>query len=326
MTKREKLDIIEKIHECGVSTMAIKRATHSIIEQIYGVIPPRPDHLAVDMIGCDESFACGDARLTELEMIMDIGDAAVAMPLRGLIPNSFTPCPAIISLSLDSAIPNRYLPAEELVERGYAIFNLDVNAFSSNNADFRSGAAHRVCGSRKKKCAPGKIALWAWAARVVTDYVCKLDEIDKSAIALCGHGMLAEAAILMAAEDDRITYVIANGLTSNLRIRGELGYLFTPEYDGTADRIGTLIEACAHKVLLIGTAADEPFADVEEDLGLLKRHCPNKLPDTDATAIPLVVEGEIHYHARGGGEYFSRKDWNLYLDFIDKKCGRKAAF
>jgi hypothetical protein len=36
-------------------------------------------------------------------------------------------------------------------------------------------------------------------------------------------------------------------------------------------------------------------------------------------AKSVLQEGDTSYHVRHGLHYLSREDWNIYMDFIDKK-------
>ena len=50
------------------------------------------------------------------------------------------------------------------------------------------------------------------------------------------------------------------------------------------------------------------------DLGLKGFICENRLPKVG----DIYHEGNIGFHLRAGLHYFSREDWNIYMDFIDK--------
>lgn len=287
-------------------------------EAIYGRLPDRPDHLDVDLIGRDNGFAGGYAALNNIQLVLEVNEMAIGLPIHSVIPKTDLPCPAIIHLGYEDAIPNRFLPAEEIIERGYAIFNINVNDVSPISPDFKSGAAARISLSRRKSNAPGKLCLWAWAARVVVDYVCKLDNIDKESIIIAGHGICGEAAMICAESDERIRYVIANEVIQRGNHSTDTPYLFSPSYAGgdTEDRIKMLIAACVDKYILLGAAAGAPLADSAGDRELI----------AELISENALSENKIHYHSRRGTEYFSRKDWSLFLDFIDDKSGNKPSF
>ena len=56
----------------------------------------------------------------------------------------------------------------------------------------------------------GKLAVWAWSASRIMDYLVDLEEIDGKRIAVAGHSRLGKAALLCGAMDDRFSMVISN--------------------------------------------------------------------------------------------------------------------
>jgi hypothetical protein len=57
---------------------------------------------------------------------------------------------------------------------------------------------------------------------------------------------------------------------------------------------------------MLGSARDRFFADESADR-------------------EIIAESGImdfHYHSRGGLEYFSREDWNKYLNYLDVKSAK----
>ena len=82
---------------------------------------------------------------------------------------------------------------------------------SSDDNDFKSGIAKNLVKSRRKNTAPGKIAIWAWAAMRVMDYVETLgDVIDLDNVAIIGHSRLGKTTLLTAAFDERVKFACAN--------------------------------------------------------------------------------------------------------------------
>ena len=92
--------------------------------EIYGNLPKRPDHLEVRIIETDKSFTAGKAFLYTLEFTVTFGDTVNTFKVKSAVPNRPKRSPAIIYLSDSDAIPNKYLPAEEILDRGYALFVL----------------------------------------------------------------------------------------------------------------------------------------------------------------------------------------------------------
>lgn len=182
----------------------------AISDKIYGEIPPRPMHLSYLTKSCNPRYAAGKARLSEIEIIMDFGEKEAVLPIKAIIPNKDAPCSAIVFLSREESVPSEFLPAEEIIDRGYAIINLCIDKVSGAGSSAKTGIEKYISSSRRKRNAAGRIALWAWAAMRAVDYLCDRDIVDKSSIIIAGHGISAECALLCGAFDERISCVIAN--------------------------------------------------------------------------------------------------------------------
>lgn len=317
--------------------------------RIYGEIPPRPIHLSCAVECSDTEFAAGKATMRGQILILDLGERKITLPFTSVIPNCGSGCPAIINFTTERGIPNKYLPAEELVDRGYAIFSLCMDDVSGNDGNFKSGLCSHIARSRKRKSSAGKLAVWAWAIMRVVDYVCDLECIDKSAVIVAGHGICARAAMLAAGFDERIGYVIANGASSypvpyscerpqsGITVR-DFPHLYCPAFaeDPFGDEYFCLLSLLAPRCILIGSAEDGEHFEPEEEYGYLislskEYYLPCGLTGLDRhkdipTAPLHTGGGEISYHIRSGADYFSREDWNIYLDFIDAKFGKNQDF
>ncbi len=294
------------------------KARSAISGKIYGEIPPRPLHLSYGTKSSDVGFAAGKARLTEIEINLDFGEKEAVLPIKAIIPNKDAPCPAIVFLSLEEGVPSKFLPAEEIIDRGYAIINLCVDSVSGVDGDFKSGIGKYIAKSRRKKNAAGKIAIWAWSAMRAVDYLCDRDVVDKDRIIVAGHGISAESALLCGAFNERISCVIANEpFADDFRSASGREYLYCPAFadEPRADGIGLLVGLCRGKKILIGSACDRACADSNYESDLLQKI---GVPEVDMSEPCMTESATMHYHRRGGGEYFSREDWKYYLDFIEK--------
>ena len=316
-----------------------------LAEKIYGEIPKRPIHLDYTVKTADGGFAAGKATLAEYEILMELSDRTISMPMTAVIPNGRNNIPAIISLTDKSGVPNKYLPAEEIIDRGYAIFQIQVDDIACNNADFKAKICGQIARSRKRRAAPGKIAVWAFGIMRATDTVCDLEVIDKDAICVCGHGIFARAGMLAAAFDKRISYVIANGIASypmpysnkipksGITVR-DFPYMYCPAFidEPIGDEISLLLSVIAPRKVMIGYAEDGVCCDFEAEYRRIYKiseefYKPQGLSGIGKakeipTAEGIIQGGEISCHLRQGLDYFSREDWNIYLDFIDSKISK----
>ncbi len=284
----------------------------SAIESIYGEMPKRPEHLSIKTESCDPNFAAGKATFKKQALIIDLGEGEATLSFTAIVPNTEEPYPAIVNLGFESNVPNRFLPAEEIIDRGYGIFHLSIEDISENSGNFKSGIASAIARSRRKKSAPGKLTVYAWAMARTLESLINYKGIDKENIILCGHGICAVSALIAANYESNANFVIANdpfasfGGLSKSHLASQMAHLFCPAYadNPTDDPIKQLFTSCKSKHILIGSAMEKPFFDSEYEKGI-----------TDSANQNL--QGKLFYYTRGGGEYFGRYDWNKYLDYID---------
>ena len=294
-----------------------KRLYKTAFDKVYGIIPDRPKHLQLKFISEDRHFAAGDATLREFRLIFDFGTKKRYIHIRAAVPNREGNHPVIVFLSDNSNIPGKYLPAEDIIKRGYAIVLLDCTELTPDSADFKKGACAGVFGSRRKKNAPGKLAIWAWGAMRVIDSLQEIKNIDSSKITIAAHSKLGQAALISAAADERINCVIANDCINlgspvgKAEICEAMPYLFCPRYaelistSEAPDGYRTLLELCSDKIILIGSTDDDPCSS----------------PDLELEAINALVKSgipkeRIFLRIRRGSHYLSVDDWKAYLDFI----------
>lgn len=166
------------------------------------------------------------------------------------------------------------------------------------------------------------------------DYAHNVEEIDNEGIILAGHGIFGRAAALAAAYDNRASFVIANGLGSypppysdkipqtGMTVR-DCPYLYSPSFinDPYGDEYYALLQGCQHVKLMLGSACDgygsNQSYEVEAIFSVTSDACAKE--NKEILTAPFCLEiGNISYHMRFGSDYFSREDWNIYLDFVDK--------
>ena len=312
----------------------------------YGEIPKRPDHLSAEQERPRDNFCAGKATLQKIDLICTVGERKFSFPILAAIPKRNIPCPAFVHISHHNSIPNEHLPIEEIIDRGYAVLSFCYTDVAENGANFTKMCAPFLCESRRRKSAPGKIALWAWAAMRIMDYIETNPLLDKSNVAVIGHEKLGAAALLAGGFDERFKYVISNesGCCGAALSRGKRGetpewiadvnrYLMCPEW---AKRVQARAEMdldqnflaalCVPRHLMIGSAELDLWSDPESEFltfasvmdayrlyGTVCEGC-----DEMPRAKTVLDTGRALYHIRCGERYLSREDWNVYMDCIDK--------
>ena len=313
----------------------------------YGKIPPKPEHMDVDVISTYDRFARGLAERKNLKLTFTNGIDEFSFPAVSVIPKKKGKHPAFIYIDFEGGDANKYMPTEEIVERGFALFTFSYKNATSDDKRFKNGVAKYLAKSRREPDAPGKIALWAWCAMRVMDYVETLGMIDLDHVAVIGHSRLGKTALLTGGYDTRFKYVISNdsGCAGAAIERGKIGetysrisevfpYWFCPAFNKDAAKKTDfpfdqhfLMSLTAPRELIIGSAIEDTWADpTSEFLGAASLEDvyaifgKKGLVHTDEVPSPRSVldEGSVSYYVREGTHYLSRHDWNTYMDIIKK--------
>lgn len=324
-----------------------------IQKEIYGYLPPAPDHLTVKLCGEEDArFLAGFATCYTLDFQCEIDGKIATFPVTQIMPKKEGKIPVFVCINFGTDIVHKYLPLEEIIHRGYGIFIIKYQDVAKDSADFRFGMAPYLCKSRRALAAPGKIAMWAWSAMRVMDYILLRDNIDHDHVAVIGHSRLGKTALLAGAMDERFRYVISNdsGCTGAALSRDKEGesiaqitdrfpFWFCPRYLRYAGKEREmpfdqhyLLSLIAPRHLMVGSAEEDLWAGPKNEfLGAVAAneayalYGMKGLVHNDAFPDPDTVldEGDCLYHYRRGTHYLSRLDWNAYMDFIDKKRNQK---
>lgn len=318
-----------------------------LAEKEYGKIPPKPDKFSVKEVSCDDVFCAGKAPLRKLTMHCTLGKKRVSFPFASVIPKSDKKLPAFVHINFRDAVPDKYMLSEEIADRGYAVFSFCYQDVAKDSDDFTSKCARVLSGDRSQGDAPGKIAMWAWAAMRIMDYIETLPEIDKDNIAVVGHSRLGKTALVTGGYDKRFKYVISNdsGCSGAAISRGKIGesvekitevfpFWFCPRYVENAknfEELGIdqnfLLTLSVPRHIMIGSAEEDLWADpTSEFLNLASTDEAYKLFDKAGLVhngeVPMpksvLDKGDALYQIRHGKHYFSREDWLTYMDYIDK--------
>ncbi len=320
-------------------------------ENVYGYIPSPAEKFKAELISRDQSFCAGKATLSKFNLIVTVNGNDFSFPFAATIPKEASKenkAAAFVHVNFRPDTPDKYMPLEEIVDNGFAVFSFCYDDITKDDNNFRDKLCKILGINRRKKSAPGKIAIWAWAAMRVMDYTETLDCIDLENIAVVGHSRLGKTALLAGAFDERFKYVISNdsGCAGAALTRGKIGEnialitgvkacWFCPRYSEYASNDKGLpldqhflLALAAPRFLLVGSAKEDLWADPASEFlsaylassaykmyGMRGLICENQIPEANST----LDEGEICYHIREGKHYFSRYDWNIYMTYMKKQ-------
>ncbi len=345
----------------GVSSRAEWLAKRELIKDVlqkeeYGYLPAKPDSVSVKVISSDPGFCAGKAPLEMLMLKAEFGGKEFSFPFCSVVPAGKTNIPAFIHITFRKEVPDKYMPSEEICDNGFAMFSFCYNDVTADNNDFTDGLAGVLFGGRRidertgDEC--GKIAMWAWAAMRVMDYVMTVPCIDKGNVAVAGHSRLGKTALLAGAFDERFAFTFSNnsGCSGAAITRSKVGekvkdictrfpFWFCRNYRKYMDNEQEmpfdqhfLLSLAAPRKVYAASAEADSWADPASEYlscaaaspvysywGMRGFIAADRYPE----AGDIFHEGNIGYHLRKGRHYFSREDWLRDMEFIKAHMTRE---
>lgn len=319
-----------------------------LAKEEYGPIPPAPVGISVTPIENEITKCAGHATFGHYMLRADMGKFNVSFPIRTILPKKYPKggMPCFVLINFVPEVPNWYLPAEEITDRGYGVISIYYNDVSD---DCEDGYTTGIAPAMTAEYGPtSKISLWAWACSRALDYALSLDCIAKDKIAVVGHSRLGKTALWAGANDERFAAVLSNdsGCSGAAISRGKIGESIgaitdrfpywsiakykeykNNEYAAPFDQ-HFLLAAVAPRLLIVHSASEDDWADPTseylsccaaseawEKAGLKGFEHPDRLPAVNE----VIGSADINYFCREGAHYLSRADWNAYMDLLDTK-------
>lgn len=330
----------------------------TLLEQYeYGVMPPPPKHLVAFDRTRDRYFAAGKAELVSVKLNCEFENGeSHAIAIRYAVPQKKGKYPALIHIKNDLNMPDRHQPTEEICDGGFAVVSVGVGDLIAEFGRRKHGLVRALRGAARGSDSPGSIAIFAWCAMRAVDYLVKLESerIDSARLCVVGGGVYAAAALLTAAYDSRIAMAISNsagaaGVADKTVVRDELFELKTERPDifcrrfyktsGNEEKIpfggDALLALIAPRPVLLDNAVGAMSNSARAELcsaisgsryyeacGARGLSAPK---DITPTALPAgedevrFMDGDLAYRRRGGLNYLSREDWQVYMDFVMRR-------
>lgn len=324
-------------------------ALNTVLYEEYGFVDSTGVTVSAEVKAIDEKLAAGKCRVTTVEFTFSKGEDRSSFPVYLCQPYKYPKAPLVLLINFQpyaKDLHSKYFPLEELMDRGIAVAHVCYNDVTSDNDDFSNGIA-RLMTNRQDPHAAGKIALWSHALSEIATYMLENGHATTETLYVAGHSRLGKTALLTAARDTRFAGVCVNnsGSCGAAIAREKTGetvekicrvfpYWFCTHFHRYADRendlpfdqhyLGALV---APRKLCINTAEEDTWADTDAQYlmaeaadviyqkmgvkGLDKTH--GMLKQGDRT-----LDGNIAFLKRAGEHYFSREDWNFFIDFIQQ--------
>lgn len=312
----------------------------------YGYMPEKPINTTYfveeNIIG---NFCAGKAKLNKVNITVELKNGKFTFPIYTVIPQKKGKYPFFVHINFRDNIPDIYMATEEIVDNGFAVISFCYNDVTADNNDFTSGLAGVLYKNGKRQPADcGKIAMWAWAAQRAMDYAETLDCLDFDGSIVCGHSRLGKAALLCGATDHRFKYVYSNdsgcsGAAITRKKQGEtvenicdMPYWFCENYKKYIKNEAAmpfdqhyLAALVIPNKLFIASASEDIWADPQSELltcvAVGEAYEANKMTGFEYTGGYLnpgeyIFTENIGYSLRPGAHYFSRYDWNRFIEFF----------
>ncbi len=325
-----------------------KDMVDTLLREQYGYLPATPEKMTWKTTkNYLYDFTGGKATVDKVEITSVFDGKEFTFPIYVTVPRKEGKHPFIVFPNFGAEIPNRFFPAEEIIDRGFAILSFNFEDVTSDDDDMLNGLSGILYPDGKRDAtSPGKIAMWAWATHRVMDYAYTLDYLDKTCASVCGHSRLGKTALLAAATDKRFQFAYSNnsGCCGAALSRGNKGetvhriwkyfpFFFCENYKAYLDKEffmphdqHYLMASIAPRHVYVASATRDSWADpLSEILSCVaageeyekERKRGFVYDDRLPTGGDVFHAGSIGYHLRKGSHYINREDWNKFLDFVN---------
>lgn len=329
-------DLFQMSDGTRVTTFEHWRKRRVEIQQIlqyfaYGHLPPRPDAITADVKS--NEVLQQDFGASRQSIRLSIGSASkLPLDISIHMPNSERPCPVIVMpVHRISELP--CLP--HVLARGYALLQYERDDLAPDKPGIVGPAQ-----SAYPESDWATLAVWAWGAMRVVDYLQMRTDFDLERIVLTGHSRDGKAALLAGALDERFAMVAPNGSgcggggcfrntdsssesLEQITDPQRFAYWFHPRlrwFAGREDRLPFdqhfLKALVAPRPLLCTEARGDRWAN---PLGTRR----TSLAARDLYAF-LDAEDKIGLTYRSGQHDQTLEDWSYLLEFADWHLAGKA--
>lgn len=319
--------------------------------EAYGFVPELPETVRGEILesGKEESACCsGHSELLRIRISFDAELGSFSFPMHLFRPAGKEKAPLILLLNFRPDVYDKYYPAEEIIDHGFALGVIYYEDVTKDNGDMSDGLAGMYT-RRNDGTDWGKLAMWGFAARCALSYLQTLPFIDAENTAIMGHSRLGKAALFASAMDERFRFTVSNdsgcmgasyerGKHENAETVADITRAFPfwfcenlKKYAGKAEEQPFdqhfLLAMTAPRYLLVGSASEDLWADPLNEEECLRAAGPVWELFGKAGYIggegPCGInennaEGSIAYHKRDGIHFLGRPDWLAYMDFMEK--------
>lgn len=318
----------------------------------YGYIPEKPEKVTFEIKETDERFCAGKSTRLDVALTSVINGEEFTFPFTYVYPSKVQgKVKAFVCINFRPDVPDKYIPTEEIIDNGFAIASFCYQDVTSDDGDFTNGLAGIIYKDKERTLySPGKIAMWAWAAMRVMDFLETREEVDIDCVTVCGHSRLGKTALLTGISDERFACVHSNcaGCSGDSINRGKqegtekigdiirnFEFWFCENYknyigkdDETEFEQHFMHALIAPRPVHIGSAQEDRWAGPElqflccaaasEVYELYGKKGFVYEEEDYLNCGKMLNDGSIGLYFRHGRHYFARDDWHGLIDFINK--------
>lgn len=357
--KLKMLGVPSVLEFCGKRAVTVEEWENTIrpeiekimLESEYGYLPEYPESVTYEIKSIDERFCAGKATHLVIEIKSRVYGEEFTFHVNYVYPSEGDNFKTFVNINFRPEMPDKYMPSEEIVDNGFACASFCYKDVTSDDGDFTNGLAGLVYkNSGREKYSPGKIAMWAWAAMRVMDFLQTREEVNKENICVCGHSRLGKTALLTGALDKRFAVVHSNcsGCSGDALNRGKypksekigdildrFDFWFCENYkefrdkdDETPFEQHFLHALIAPRRVHVASAQNDIWAGPEtqflccaaaSEVYELYGEKGFVYEEGDfLKAGKYLNDGNIGFCYRSGNHYFSRDDWHGLFDFMNR--------
>lgn len=319
-----------------------------MLSEEYGFVRDEGVSLCVESVKeRKDTMYAGKCRLyRHLSFVLTKGERTASFPVDLYVPTD--PFATVVALDFSMSPERLYCPIEELLERGVTVARVQYDSVTTDDNDFENGIAPLLVPDRTERDAAGKLAIWAYAASLVGNYLLTEGYAKAGSLYVSGHSRLGKTALLTAALYEQFDGAHVNnsgcsGFAISRENRGEtverickvFPYWFAPAYCKYSNRENEapfdqhyLAALVAPRLLSVVTAEQDAWADTEaqylcaEAASVIYEKYGVKGLDESAGMLTTPCRstaGQIAFCMRRGTHYFSREDWGFFVDVIASK-------
>jgi len=307
----------------------------------YGHMPGRPDALQAEEISSEVRADGSTAKVVELSIIPSNAtpNTMIKFMVWIYIPSGTGPFPTVVKVAQDGTGSQTEMN-QKIVERGYIYVCYNHTALDPDTKGYDEAGP---CQIAYPSYDWGSIAVWAWGAMRVADYLLGeiwvnapdgIPNVNPGKLIVTGHSRRGKTALLAGALDERFAMVVPNGSgcggAGSFLVQGIFGEkladitsVFTwkswfqkdfsqyagREIDLTFDQ-HFLRALVAPRIVLSTDGIGDLWANPSGTQAVYEATIPV------FAFLGALNNNAIHY--RGGFHAFSEEDFNVLLDFADK--------